>query len=123
MSAPVVWFEVMGQDADKLRGFYSEMFSWEFDVQAPADYGLVDQQGDGICGGVGRDMGTGTGWTTFYVRVADIDGAIAQAEKLGGKTLMPRQKLPSGDTVAVVTDPEGHPVGLVSCPKDTSSAS
>ena len=30
MSNPVVWFEVMGQNADKLRSFYGNLLGWKF---------------------------------------------------------------------------------------------
>jgi predicted enzyme related to lactoylglutathione lyase len=48
---------------------------------------------------------------TFYSPVADLDAAIARARALGSRVLVPPTR--HGDTViAVVSDPEGHPVGL-----------
>jgi predicted enzyme related to lactoylglutathione lyase len=48
---------------------------------------------------------------TFYSPVADLDVAIARARALGSRVLVPPTR--HGDTViAVVSDPEGHPVGL-----------
>ena len=76
---PVVRFEVMGQDADSLRQFYSEL--------------LV--------------------WMTFYSQVPDLNAALARARGLGSRVLLPPVR--QGDTtIAVVSDPEGHPVGLCS---------
>ena len=52
-------------------------------------------------------------WVTFYTRVPDLDAAIAKARALGSRVLVPPTR--HGDSVfAVVSDPEGHPVGLVS---------
>jgi len=109
---PVIWFEVLGKDAGKLRGFYGELFNWKFDMapSAEMDYGMTTKEDTGIGGGVGKSP-NGPGWVTFYVGVKDIDAAVAHAEKLGGKVLMPVTRLPD-TTIAVVADPEGHPVGL-----------
>ena len=30
MGQPVVHFEVIGKDGDKLRSYYSDLFGWEF---------------------------------------------------------------------------------------------
>ena len=50
-------------------------------------------------------------WVTFYTRVPDLDAAIAKARSLGSRVLVPPTR--HGDSVfAVVSDPEGHPVGL-----------
>jgi hypothetical protein len=110
MENPVVWFEVMGQDPDKLRQFYGDLLGWRFDTANPMNYGMVAAGEGGIAGGVGQAP-DGRGWTTFYTKVPDLEGALARAEQLGSAVLLPIQDLP--DTrIAVVTDPEGNPVGL-----------
>jgi uncharacterized protein len=39
MGQPVVHFEVVGKDGDKLRSYYSELFGWEFgDTMGPTNY-------------------------------------------------------------------------------------
>ena len=42
MGHPVMWFEVLGNDGDKLRQFYGDLFQWEFDTNNPIKYGIVD---------------------------------------------------------------------------------
>jgi hypothetical protein len=50
---------------------------------------------------------------TFYTRVPDLDAAIRRARALGSRLLVPPTR--HGDTViAVVSDPEGHRVGVCS---------
>jgi predicted enzyme related to lactoylglutathione lyase len=50
---------------------------------------------------------------TFYTRVADLDAAIETARAHGGRVLVPPTR--HGDSLlAVVADPEGHPLGLCS---------
>jgi predicted enzyme related to lactoylglutathione lyase len=110
----VVWFEVLGQNAGKLRAFYGELFNWKFKMSEmpEMDYGMTDKADTGIGGGVGKAP-QGPGWVTFYVQVPNIHAAIERAKSLGGQVLMPAMKIPEGE-IAVVSDPEGHPVGLAS---------
>jgi len=113
MSNKVEWFEVLGKDGAKLRGFYGELFGWKFQLMpgGEMDYGMTAAADTGIGGGVGT-ADRGPGWVTFYVGVDDPRAALARAEKLGAKVLMPVTELPDV-TIAVLADPEGHPVGLV----------
>lgn len=111
MKNPVVWFEVMGKDLAKLQGFYRELFAWPLEDVPEMPYAMMEKTPEGIPGGVGAAP-EGPGWgTTFYVQVEDLKASLAQAEKLGGKVLMPPTKIPDA-TIAVIADPEGHPVGL-----------
>ena len=112
MANPVIWFEVLGQNADKLRGFYGRLFDWQFKLapDASMDYGMTDKDATGIGGGVGKAP-QGPGWVTFYVGVPDVAAALARAVQLGATVLMPVTQLPDA-TLAVFADPEGHPIGL-----------
>ncbi len=46
------------------------------------------------------------------MEVDDIGAYVAKAIKLGGQIIIPPQKLPDGDEMAVILDIEGIPVGL-----------
>jgi hypothetical protein len=78
MGQPVVHFEVIGKDPDKLRSYYSELFGWEFDSDNPMNYGMVQREanvnpdGVGIGGGVGPGPEGYGGHITFYVEVPDV---------------------------------------------------
>ena len=41
-AAPVVHFEVMGQDGDKLQSFYSDLFDWKIDSRVCGRRAEVD---------------------------------------------------------------------------------
>ena len=111
MSGPVVWFEVLGQDADKMRSFYSSLLGWKFNLDPATKYGIVEIGDTGIAGAVGQAPPGQRGWVTFYTRVPDLEASVARACELGSAVLMPISELPD-IRVAVVNDPEGHPVGL-----------
>jgi predicted enzyme related to lactoylglutathione lyase len=35
MGQPVVHFEIIGNDPEKLRGYYCDLFGWEFETPSP----------------------------------------------------------------------------------------
>ncbi|NAZ77096.1 glyoxalase [Kineococcus sp. T13] len=119
----VVHFEVTGEDAAGLRGYYGRLFGWEFDtsspvapeVSAPGEYGFTDpgrtSRGAGIPGGVGGGAGHGPR-AVFYVGVPDVGAALEQAEALGGQRVMGPVRAPSGLVVAHFRDPAGNLVGV-----------
>ena len=58
MGQPVVHFEVIGKDGEKLQRYYSELFGWEIDADNPMNYGIImrdenlSPEGIGIGGGI-----------------------------------------------------------------------
>ena len=119
MGQPVVHFEVIGQDGDKLQRYYSELFGWEVSADNEMKYGMVAREGNvgpggvGIGGGIaGGPPGYG-GHVTFYVAVPDIEEALAKAESLGGTRIMGPEKIMDMVELGQFADPEGHVIGVV----------
>jgi predicted enzyme related to lactoylglutathione lyase len=113
MANPVIWFQVMGQDGQRLRRFYGELFGWKMQVDDATDYGYIAAEEQGIRGGVGRSPEGVPDHVTFYVAVDDLASYLAKAEKLGGKTIVPPTEVAGGAaTIAYFMDPEGHVIGL-----------
>ncbi len=49
MGQPVVHFEILGEDADTTRSYYSELFGWDIkplEFENPTQYGLVNREGN-----------------------------------------------------------------------------
>ena len=113
MGAPVVHYEITGQDGAALREFYGSLFGWNFDLQpAPRDYGLIAAATEGgMTGGVGTSA-EGPGALTFYVGTDDIAGSLAKASELGGTVVMEEMEVGDGVSIGLFTDPEGHLVGV-----------
>ena len=123
MGNPVVHFEIIGPSPSDLRGYYAQLFGWQYDqqaevapeVSAPRDYGFTTNKspdGIGIPAGVGGGP-TFTSHTLAYVGVEDVGVALAKAESLGGKRVMGPTKNPGRNImVAHFTDPAGNLVGL-----------
>jgi predicted enzyme related to lactoylglutathione lyase len=114
MGNPVVHFEIISKDADKLHSFYSDVFEWNIDANNPMNYGIVDNGGDGINGGIGGLMDPSyPGHVTFYVSVPNPAETLKKIESLGGKTVMPPAEVPGTDTtIAQFIDPAGNLIGL-----------
>jgi predicted enzyme related to lactoylglutathione lyase len=119
MGQPVVHFEIMGKDGDKLRTYYSELFGWEIDASNPMNYGVVQREGNTAADGAGIGGGVGVvpegydGHVTFYIEVPDVEAALAKAESLGGTRMMGPEKVMDTIEIGLFNDPEGHLVGVV----------
>ena len=119
MGQPVVHFEVIGKDPERLQGYYGELFGWEIDANNPMKYGVVQREGNtdadgvGIGGGVGAGPEGYDGHVTFYVEVPDVEGALARAEELGGSRMMGPDEVMPGLVIGLFADPEGHVVGVL----------
>jgi uncharacterized protein len=120
MGQPVVHFEVIGKDGEKLQRYYAELFGWEIDSNNPLSYGTIPREGNTNADGVGIGGGVASGPTsdypghvTFYVEVPDVEAALATAERLGGTRVFGPANVP-GTVVELgqFTDPEGHMIGL-----------
>jgi len=114
MAHPISWFEIRGRDTARLRGFYGELFGWKAQLDPSGAYAEISSLDAGIGGGIAPAVEpVADGWVTVYVLVPDLKAAIAHAERLGGKLLRPIMELPEL-SFAVIADPEGHAVGLMS---------
>jgi uncharacterized protein len=124
MGDPVVHFEIIGTDPATLRGYYGELFGWQFDTSGPVapavseegNYGFTDtgstSGGVGIPGGVGGGPGYDT-HVIFYVGVPNVEAALRKAESLGGRRRMGPEQAPGGElAVGHFTDPEGNVIGV-----------
>jgi uncharacterized glyoxalase superfamily protein PhnB len=128
MKHPVMHFEIMGQDAPKLRNFYSDVFGWNVAAPIPnyeVQYSLVDPVPGfqrGIMGGIGKAPAGYDGHVTFYVVVDDMESAFAKIEEHGGSRMMGPDKVPNGPVIGLFRDPEGHTIGLVDVGDDMRGA-
>ena len=117
MAAPVVWFEVGGRDLPTLTAFYEKLLGWKVDASNPMQYGMVDTGAEGgIPGGIFAVGETDPEYVTFYADVPDVKATLKQAEKLGGKVLVEPRPIDGGATIAMLSDPEGHAIGVIQQP-------
>ncbi|HEX2591671.1 MAG TPA: VOC family protein [Rhizomicrobium sp.] len=101
MPAPIVFFDIAGPDAAKLKDFYASNFGWGIDamnmVKTPNLEGTLRQDPPE---------------KILYIGVPDLDAAIAKITASGGKVVTPKIPIPTG-TFVLFTDPAGNRMGLV----------
>ena len=107
MGHPVVYFEIGCRDRAKTEHFFEELFGWHI---GPASIDTGSQQGiPGHITSLGHEP---QHYTMFYVEVDDIQACLDKAASLGGKTLVPPVKIPTG-TFAWFSDIDGNMIGLL----------
>ncbi len=119
MGQPVVHFEIIGKDAEKLTSYYADLFGWKIDSNNPMNYGIVPREGNltadgiGIAGGIAKGPEGYEGHVTVYIEVPDVEAALARAESLGGSRVMGPEQVMESIEIGLFNDPEGHLVGVV----------
>jgi uncharacterized protein len=123
MSQPVVHFEIVGKDPQRLRKYFGDLFGWQFElpspvvreVSAPDNYGFLNlitsDEGAGIPGGIGGGPSYES-HAVFYVGVQNVETALRRAVELGGTRVMGPATSPNGLVVGHFTDPEGTLIGV-----------
>jgi uncharacterized protein len=111
MTTPA-WFDICSPDARRALAFYKELFGWPVNV-LDDNYTLIGTAEEPV-GGVGQD-GPDRPYSgmVVYFRVDDVEAALDRAQKLGGGRRMEPVPIPGRGRIAVFTDPDGNPVGLL----------
>jgi len=114
---PVVHFELGGSDAQVLEDFYAEMFGWQVNGMEMPDggiYRLVQQEADGIGGGIFQHMeGMPPNAPGIAVAVDDLQAYLDKAVSLGGAALMQPSEIPGGfGSLASFNDIAGNRISL-----------
>ena len=105
------WNELMTNDVAGAKAFYAELFGWVMrDEQMPELTYTLLKIGDREVGGMMAlpldVQGAPPAWGT-YVTVDDVDHQVTRAEQLGGKVILPPRDIPNVGRFAVISDPQG----------------
>ncbi|MGA2365351.1 MAG: VOC family protein [Steroidobacteraceae bacterium] len=105
------WLELATTDLETAFKFYQEVFGWQviqrLDMGASGTYLIFGVAGTPR-GGVMKLMHPAPGpYWLCYTEVADLDKAIAAAEKSGGRLLNGPMTVPGGARIAQLADPNG----------------
>jgi len=104
MSDPIVYFELAGLDAGKLREFYGDLFGWDIGI----GNAISAASTGGLNGGIRQDPAE----KVLYIGVPDIKLRLEDIEIAGGVTVLPRTEVPGVVTFALFRDPAGNLMGL-----------
>ena len=116
----IVHFDIMVEDVEKLRKFYTELFGWKMQKVPWMDYWLiqtvpVDESGKpirlGVNGGIYKKERRDDR-PRNYIAVESVDEYIEKIKALGGKIIVPKQEIPRTGWTAIALDPEGNPFAI-----------
>jgi predicted enzyme related to lactoylglutathione lyase len=111
MGQPVVHFEIGCKDRARTEHFFGELFGWRIQGNGPAS--TIDTASErGIPGHITSLGHEPQHYTIFYVEVDDVQACLDKAASLGGKTLVPPVRIPTG-TFAWFSDLDGNTIGLL----------
>lgn len=119
MPSPIIYFQIAAADAAATAEFCREVFDWEIGEPAgavtPVDtHATQIDPNDIFVNGSIRQLAEGAApFTSLYVRVADLDGAIEKALARGAELVVPRRDPEGGASVAVIRAPSGHAFGVI----------
>ena len=124
MANPVMWFEIIGPDSERLHRFYRDALAWKLTppVKEMGNYSMFERgtAGTGIAGGFGE----GDARVSIYVEVADPQAFVDKAVRGGATLQMPVTTITPGTTIAMLTDPAGNTFGILkaqpAAPKKTT---
>ncbi len=112
MSHPVVHAEIRSSDPDATRSFFGELFGWTYPAEgAFPGYTFVETGVPGALYTAISPLQGDEDLVTFFVGVDDMGDAVADAVRLGGRVVQEPVEVP-GVRFALISDPQGHVVGL-----------
>lgn len=111
------WNELMTSDVDGAKKFYSELLGWSMQDVPTCDMNYtMAKSGDTEVAGImdiPEDFSSMPPAWGSYVTVGNVDVQSALAEKLGGKIVLAPQDIPEVGRFAVISDPQGAILSLI----------
>jgi predicted enzyme related to lactoylglutathione lyase len=116
----LAYFEVPADDLKRAKKFYKGLLGWEFARNQNPDVAMeyweittgTAEEGTINMGGMYQRPGPMPAGIITYVKVDDLDTALAKVEKLGGKIVMPKMSVKMVGTMAHILDSEGNMIAL-----------
>lgn len=114
MGQPVMQWQMVTKNPDRLAKFYSTLFNWKVNADNPLGYRMIDTgAGRGINGGIWPAPPEAHSFVQLFIEVEDVAASVAKAGGLGAAVIIPPQRLPDGGELAILHDPEGIPFGIM----------
>jgi predicted enzyme related to lactoylglutathione lyase len=110
-----VWHDLMTRDVNAARRFYGGLLGWQFENTKRGDrpYVLARLGADPVAGivDVSSLPDAAPQWISFMA-VPDVEKTVALVRSGGGKVLAEPREVASIARAAVVSDPQGAPLGV-----------
>jgi predicted enzyme related to lactoylglutathione lyase len=112
------WGELRTDNPKGAKAFYGSLFGWEVrdEDSSTGAYSVIGLDGRPIGGivAVPQDASDRKAHWGAYVSVRDVDALVARARDLGGRVLVATQEIPGIGRFAVLEDPQGAALGVIS---------
>ena len=112
MANSLIHWELMVNDVDKARAFYSRVFDWRFDDASFPGYTGIDTGATPRGGLMARPPGSPSTGLNSYFLVDDIDRTLRNVVEAGGTVIVKRTEIPPG-WFAMFLDPDQIPIGIL----------
>ena len=117
------WSELITTDPSAAADFYGKLLGWKFEsMEMPGGvYRVVKVDDTAVAGIMGQPLGAPPmppAWGT-YVTVDNVDESCKQAAELGGKLIVPPSDVPGVGRFAVIQDPQGALLNLMTYERST----
>jgi len=111
------WNELATNDVEAAKKFYASLLGWTT-KEMPMQSGVytIFNTGDKDVGGmymITEEMGQVPPHWMGYITVDDVDAMVKKTEELGGKVCMAPTDIPEVGRMAVITDPTGATISLM----------
>lgn len=114
MPNPVMRWQIVSPQSERLAEFYTRLFDWEVHRDNMLGYAMVDTGTErGIPGGIWPAPPEAPTFAQLFVEVDDCAAYVARATTLGATVLVAPQALPDGDVMAILKDPAGLSFGVM----------
>ncbi|MDG2304901.1 MAG: VOC family protein [Candidatus Binatia bacterium] len=122
-----VWFDLLVDNPDEAKKFYGPLFGWTFEPLDGGDqgYDTIVHRGRPIGGILQHESENDTKPDDIWLAsmsVADVDRAVGQAERGGGRVLRQPKRVGERGRVAIVEDLEGAAFALMRTPNGDPAA-
>lgn len=105
MAAPIVFFDIAGEDDAALRAFYASVFNWPIGDDGRFSLAISSP----VNGAIRADPAE----KRLYIGVHDVAATLEAVEAAGGSVDAPRFEAPGVAVLGLFRDPAGNPMGLV----------
>ena len=113
MTDPVKQWQILSPDPSAHAEFYASVFGWEIDAGNKLGYRMAATGSGGTSGGFWPTPPGVPPMVQLFVEVENVETAIAKAIAHGGAIIIPPQRLPDGDEMAVLRDSQGLSFGVM----------
>ena len=110
------WSELATSDVEGSKKFFAEQAGWSFDgMEMPDGMYWVATVGGVPTAGImdAAQMGGAPSQWTTYIAVDDIDKVVAATEANGGTVVRPAFDVPGVGRIALLQDPGGATIGMM----------